>query len=125
MTRRNQNFGMHIGETKTVFIALTNEDGSAFDPVGCTFKWWLAKTSQSDALVQKLLGAGLVLGAGGINVLLASEDTYDLRPAIYYHELKIGIVGSSGLSVSTVGAVHLRHALDMREGAEPLKAGRR
>ena len=43
---RNLNFSMHVGEAKTVFVALTNEDGSAFDSAGSTMEWWLAKTSQ-------------------------------------------------------------------------------
>ena len=44
--------------------------------------------------------------------MLASADTYDLPPELYYHELKLNI-GSTGLSV--VGTVHLRPAPDMRE----------
>jgi hypothetical protein len=47
-----------------------------------------------------------------VNIILESEDTYDLKPEIWYHELKITM--PSGLSVATVGAVHLRPALDMR-----------
>ena len=56
MTVRNQNFSMHVGETKTVFVALTNEDGSAFDPAGSTMEWWLAKTSHSDTIMQEEAG---------------------------------------------------------------------
>ena len=112
MTVRNQNFSMHVGEAKTVFVALTNEDGSAFDPAGSTMEWWLAKTSHSDKIMQKKLGEGLRLSPGGVCIVLASADTYDLPPELYYHELKLNI-GSTGLSV--VGTVHLRPAPDMRE----------
>jgi hypothetical protein len=118
VTKRNQDFSMHIGETKTIFIDLSNEDGSEFDPAGCTFEWWLAKTSHSDKTLQKKLGAGLILATGGINVVLDSVDTYDLVPELWYHELKI-YLGSTGVSVSTVGTVHLRPALDMRVVVNP------
>jgi len=118
VTKRNQDFSMHLGESKTVFISLLNEDGTPFDSAGSTFEWWLAKTSHSDKLLQKKLGAGLVLDTGGINVILNSADTYDLIPELYYHELKI-YLGSTGLSVSTVGTVHLRPALDMRVVVNP------
>ena len=113
MTKRNQDFSMFVGESKTIFIALSNEDGSPFDPAGNDFQWRLAKTAHSDPLITKRLGSGLVLVDGGIDVLLASEDTADLRPELYYHELQIRI-GSTGLSVSTTGCLHLRAALDMR-----------
>jgi hypothetical protein len=59
MTVRNQNFSLHVGEAKTVFVALTNEDGTAFDLAGSTMEWWLAKTSHSDKIMQKKLGEGL------------------------------------------------------------------
>ncbi|MGC2713445.1 MAG: hypothetical protein WA366_08700 [Pseudolabrys sp.] len=109
MTKRNQNFSMHVGETKTVFIKLDNEDGTLFETAGITMEWWLAKTSHSDKIVQKKPGEGLVLSPGGVSIVLAPADTYDLRPELYYHELKINI-GSTGLSVSTVGTAHLRPA---------------
>jgi hypothetical protein len=104
---------MYIGESKTVFIKLENEDGTAFDPSGCTMEWWLAKTAYSDSILDKNLTSGLVLEPGGVNVILDSDDTYDLKPELYYHELKV-YLGSTGVSVSTIGIVHLRPALDMR-----------
>ena len=112
MSKRNQNFDMYIGESKLVYIALTNADGTAFNPAGATMEWWMAKTNHSPKLFSKMLNSGLVVSTGGVNVSIESADTYDLKPEIYYHELKI--TTPSGLSVATVGAVHLRPALDMR-----------
>ena len=112
MSKRNQDFDMYIGESRTVFIALTNADGTPFDPVGATMEWWLAKTNHSAKTVSKTLSSGLAISPGGVNIILETDDTYDLKPEIYYHELKITM--PSGLSVATVGAVHLRPALDMR-----------
>ena len=109
---RNLSFSMHVGEAKTVFVALTNEDGSAFDSAGSTMEWWLAKSSHSDKIMQKKLGEGLRLSPGGVCIVLASADTYYLPPELYYHELKLNI-GSTGLSV--VGTGQLRPAPDMRE----------
>lgn len=118
MSKANQNFDMYIGETKTIFIKLTNEDGTEFDPAGCTMEWWLAQTSHSDRILKKTLTLGLVLTTGGVNVILDSTDTYDLKPELYYHELKV-YLGTSGLSVSTIGTAHLRPALDMRPVVNP------
>jgi hypothetical protein len=108
---------MYVGESKTVFIALTNADGTPFNPVGSTMEWWLAKTNHSAKTVSKTLSSGLAISPGGVNVILESDDTYDLKPEIWYHELKITM--PSGLSVATVGAVHLRPALDMRVVVTP------
>jgi hypothetical protein len=112
VSKRNQNFDMYIGEDKVVFISLFNADDTPFDPAGATMEWWLAKTNHSDKVISKTLSSGLVLSTGGVNVIIESDDTYDLKPEIYYHELKVTV--PSGLSVATVGAVHLRPALDMR-----------
>ena len=108
---------MYQGESKVVFIKLDKEDGTPFDPTGCTMEWWLAKTSHSAKTLSKTIGSGLILSAGGVNVSLESEDTYDLKPEIWYHELKVTL--PNGLSVATVGAVHLRPALDMRAVVNP------
>src|SRR5262245_52513844 len=105
---------MYIGEDKTVFIAIKDENGDPLDLTGATMEWWLAKTSHSEKTLQKKLGSGLTVVAGtGVNVSLASADTYDLKPEIWYHELKVTL--ASKLSVTTVGNVHLRPALDMRD----------
>jgi len=112
MAKRNQDFDLYAGESKVVFIKLDNEDGSPFDPVGSTMEWWLAKTSHSDALTKKTLGSGLILSPGGVNVALGSEDTYDLRPELYHHELQVTKDGK--LAVVTVGTAHIRACLDMR-----------
>jgi hypothetical protein len=112
VSKRNQNFDMYIGESKVVFIALTNADGTPFNPAGATMEWWLSRTVHSEKTIRKTLSSGLAVSPGGVNIILESEDTYDLKPEIWYHELKITM--PSGLSVATVGAVHLRPALDMR-----------
>jgi hypothetical protein len=117
VSKRNQDFDMYQGEDKVVFIKLDNADGSPFDPTDSTFEWWLAKTNHSAKTVSKTIGSGLTVMPGGVNIALASADTYDLKPEIWYHELKVTKGGV--LSVTTVGAVHLRPALDMRVVVNP------
>ena len=112
MSKRNQDFDLYAGESKVIFIKLDNADGTPFDPAGSMMEWRLAKTSHSDATLQKTLGSGLILSTGGVNVVLDSADTYDLRPEIWYHELKV--MTGDKVAVTTVGHVHLRPALDMR-----------
>lgn len=118
MSKRNQNIDLYCGEDKLIFIKLDNEDGTPFDPAGAAMEWWLSRTSHSEKIIAKSIGSGSILiVAGGINITLASADTYDLKPEIYYHELKI--IKGSTVSVATVGAVHLRPALDMRVVVSP------
>ena len=112
MSKRNQDFDLYAGESKVVFIAITNADGTPFDPAGSAMEWWLAKTSTSDKIVAKTLGSGLAISPGGVNIILDSEDTYDLRPELYHHELQV--TKDVRVSVVTVGTVHLRPSLDMR-----------
>ena len=113
MSKRNQDFDLYSGEAKTIFIKLDNADGTPFDPAGTAMEWWLAKTSHSDKTVAKsLISGGILIVAGGVNVVLTSEDTYDLKPEIWYHELQI--VKAGAMSVACVGCCHLRPSVDMR-----------
>lgn len=95
MTIRNQTVKVNRGDTTLLFVALTQADGTPFDPsLGAVFKWRLARTSHSSedkSLVRKSVGNGLTVVTSpvkGVNVALAAQDT-DFFPGLYYHELKV------------------------------------
>jgi hypothetical protein len=127
VSRKNQNFSLYRGESKIVFIALSNADGTEFDPTGCAMRWWMAKSPYSiinnddEVLVEKTLeDGGLVLATGGVNVRLIASDTF-VVPNIYYHELKVFLPGG-GVAMTCTGYIMVRSSSDMRSRPE-LDAG--
>lgn len=95
MTIRNQTVKVNRGDTVTLFVALTNADGTQFDPSAtAVFKWRLARTSHTSedkSMVRKSIGNGLTVVSApikGVNIVLAAQDT-DFFPGLYYHELKV------------------------------------
>ena len=93
MTARNQNFKVYRGNSAVLSVMLTMADGSAYDPTipNITMRWRLSRTShspESEALSRKSDSDGISIIAGGVEIVLNSEDT-DFIPGVYYHELKI------------------------------------
>src|SRR5882724_11457611 len=95
MTIRNQTVKVNRGDTALLFVALTQADGTPFDPsINAVIKWRLARTSHTSenmALVRKSLGSGIATVTSpikGVNITLKAEDT-DFFPSLYYHELKV------------------------------------
>jgi len=121
----NQNFSMRVGESRLVFFELDVSDGSPFNTAGSSMQWWLSKTPFSmgtDVLVKKTSASGIAIVTNGINVTLTSDDTDDLDPGYYYHELKVFLPGG-GLSSAANGTVRLRPSLDMRILSQSLMGG--
>lgn len=117
MTIRNQDVKVNRGDSVVLFIALTQADGTPFDPtINAVFKWRMVDTShalESEAHIRKDLGAGITVVTSpvkGINVALTKEDT-DLPPGIYYHEAKAWDVGD--VTTTTSGAFIIRRAIKM------------
>jgi hypothetical protein len=79
MTIRAQDVLVYRGDTVALTIALTQADGSPFDPsLNAQIKWRVSRTRYSpvdEALVRKELGAGIELATGGVSVALESADT--------------------------------------------------
>lgn len=95
MTIRNQTVKVNRGDTALLFVALTQADGTPFDPtINAVIKWRLARTSHTSedmAMVRKSLSSGIATVTSpikGVNITLKAEDT-DFFPGLYYHELKV------------------------------------
>ena len=122
MTVRNQNFKIYRGNSATLSVAVTQADGSPYDPtLNAIIRWRLAKTSSSDevdALARKSLVSGITLAPGGVNIVLDPVDT-DYPPGVYYHELKIEDAGD--VATSMTGFVIIKPSVSMGDNVTPTK----
>lgn len=117
MTIRDQDIKVNRGDSYGIFIALTNADGTPFDPtVDVVIKWRMVDTSHDldeSAHIRKDLGSGIEIvtePANGVIVELSKTDT-DLPPGIYYHELKAW--DGEDTATTTSGAFIIRRAIKM------------
>ena len=118
MTIRNQNAKINRGDSVTLFVALTQADGTPFDPsLNAVMKWRLLRNAydtEPGALVRKDLGSGITVVVApikGINISLSAIDTNLFAPRFYYHELKIW----DGVDITTAmtGLIILKRSVQM------------
>jgi hypothetical protein len=117
MTMTNQDIALYKGESRLLFVEIDLADGQPFDPEGSTLQWWVGKSTSAiangDVVIKKALGTGINLVTGGIEIELLAEDTADLVPNYYAHQL--AIFGPAGdVSIALVGTMVLRPSMDMR-----------
>ena len=117
MTIKNQNVKINQGDTVTLFVALTQADGTPFDPsINAVMKWRLLRNaydSVSEALVRKDLGSGITVVTApikGVNIVLNVIDT-NLPVRYYHHELKIWDVND--VTTAMTGLVIVKRAVQM------------
>jgi hypothetical protein len=115
VTIANQNVVMHRGDSKTLFVELTNADGTPFNPAaGAEIRYSIAfNASEVGApLIFKELGNGIVPATvddkTGVNITLTPADT-NLFPRQYYHELKVEDQGD--VTTAMVGVILVKPAL--------------
>jgi len=128
VTIKNQNVKINQGDTITLFVALTQADGSAYDPtINAVIKWRLLRNAYDDvseALVKKDLGAGITVVTApikGVNIALNIADT-NLPVRFYYHELKIWDVND--VTTAMTGLIIIQHAVQMVKENVALPAAR-
>ena len=124
MTIRNQNAKINRGDTVTLFVALTQADGSDFDPsLNAVMKWRLLRNAydqEAGALIKKDLHSGIEVVTSpikGVNISLSASDT-NLFPRYYYHELKV--FDSGDVATAMTGLVILKRAVPMTEQSDPI-----
>ena len=118
MSVPDQNFSIFRGESRNLFIDINTDDGQDFDLTNATLQWWVgrsAATLKNDdgVVIKKASGSGISAVESGINIELQSDDTADLVPGYYAHELKIFSADGS-VSTACVGTMVLKHSIDMR-----------
>lgn len=113
MAKTRQDFTLWTGDSLTVEITVTGEDGDPASLAGAEFEWELWR-SQRDAAYQPFKGSGYVLrktsDGGGItaagstvSIALSPADTEELPGGLYYHELQV--TQSGVVSTPTTGQV--------------------
>ncbi len=94
MTITNQNMKIYRGNNAQVKVTLTTAEGDVYTPApGDEIYYRIlrnAHSPQDEAFVTKLLSdASITVLAGVATIEITQEETAELEPGIYYHELKI------------------------------------
>jgi hypothetical protein len=95
MTIEDQNFTMYAGDTKNLYISISDEDnGGQMDLTGTTIVWVLYDPNLDTILLTKTTASGISIPApetdGICIVSLLPVDTELLRPANWYiHETEV------------------------------------
>lgn len=117
MTAINQVVRINRGDSAEIFIALTNPDGSPFDPeaTGVIPRYRIAPTSwatDAQALVAiDGIGPAMSVVSGGLEIALSPTQT-DLPPTrSYYQELRLD--DADDIDVVMTGVVFILPALRM------------
>src|SRR6266566_2875834 len=117
MTISNQNAKIYRGDTVTLFVALTQADGTPYDSsINTVMKWRMLNNAYDDeslSVAKKDLGSGIVSvtsPAKGVNISLLSSDT-NLDPGFYYHQLVIW--DGPDQTTAMVGLIILKRAVLM------------
>src|SRR6267154_1853527 len=114
MTVRNQNVKVYRANSASISVAVTHADGTPYDPtLNAQFRYRVAMTSHADdseAMVQKSLGAGIVSITGGVAITINPEDS-DFDPGVYYHELQV--IDGVDKSTAMTGAFVVKKAVRM------------
>lgn len=122
MTVRNQNVKLYRGNSAVLSVAVTQADGSPYDPtLGAQFRYRVALTSHADdseSMVQKSLGKGIAAITGGVAITLGPDDT-DFDPEIYYHELQV--TDGTDKSTAMTGAFVIKKAVRMGDTIHTLQ----
>lgn len=115
MTATNQIIKVRRGNTAALSVALTQADGTPYDPtIGAVVRWRMARNwHNADILVLKTLGNGLEWPAAGeVNITLDATDT-DFSPGLYHHELTVWDGGD--VNSAMIGTVVIKPAMPFGE----------
>ncbi len=85
MAKKNQDFEIWAGNNLSIIF--TVKDASDLSDIAA-IKWAFASNNLGDVILEKQLGSGIGVSGNQITVTLAANDTKDLQPGYYYHELK-------------------------------------
>jgi hypothetical protein len=120
MTVTNQNFKVFRGNTHSLDIALTQADGTPYDPtLNAVLRWRLttsAHAKEEDAIIRKSTGNGITVAGNVATIVLATEDT-DIDPGLYYHELRVW--EGADIMTTMIGNAVVRRAVQMGDNVAP------
>jgi hypothetical protein len=105
----NQNFQLFCGEDKVVSVDMTGYDLATVT----SLEWKLARSPYSmdaDILITKVQSDGIAVAGMSLEITIDAEDTFGLKPDLYYHELKL-VEADGKIKVAMTGNVVLRMSL--------------
>lgn len=112
MTKRNQYFEMHAGETVDLNVVVTDKaTKSRKNLAGAAITWVLYdEAAESAVLTKSTATVGDITNIDGLNglftVALAPADTANVAPGTYYHESEV-IDSGGAVSVVLTGQVKI------------------
>ncbi|MDR7237106.1 hypothetical protein J2Y02_001717 [Neobacillus drentensis] len=84
----NQNFSMYAGDSKSIIIPVTKDDGSPLNLTGAAVKWGVRKRESSTTNDILKESPAITVSGSEITISLAPVDTETLTGS-YYHECEL------------------------------------
>jgi len=114
MTAINQDFSMHIGDTKKISLTVKDESGTVINTTGLLKAQFVIKSyeNSSSALVTKTLGSGITNSTPSSGILLITIDATSsatLTAGEYHHETRIKDTNSN-IGTITTGTLTVKNA---------------
>ena len=110
MAATGQNFEIFQGDTKDVYITVTNENGAILDLTPYDAIRWVVYHQVNKALIlEKTLSSGITVPVGTdgvIKISLVPADTENVQPNTYNHECEVSS-GGTVVATVTVGTVKI------------------
>jgi hypothetical protein len=105
----NQNFQLFCGEDKLITVDMTGYDLATVS----SLTWKLALSPYAvneDILLTKVQSSGIAVSGTSIEITIDAADTIDIKPDLYYHELKL-VEADGKIKVAMTGNVVLRKSI--------------
>lgn len=115
MTVENQDFVIYAGDTKNLYIEISDEDnGGLMDLTGTSINWVLYNPNTDEILVTKTTTSGITVPppatAGVCVIALLPADTETIEPADWYkHEAEVTDALGEVVTVTT-GFVEIKRS---------------
>jgi hypothetical protein len=122
VTSGSQNFRIFAGDSATLDVAITNPDGTEFNPAEAGNYVWIMTRDPSNydaAAIIKVLGDGISTISGGVSITLSPTDT-DVAPGPYAHLLRVW--DGPDVAVVMVGTAIIRPAAVMTAPPEMMQS---
>jgi hypothetical protein len=104
----NQNFELFCAEDKVISIEMTGYDLSTVT----SLDWWMSTSPYAvESLLAKTKDAGITVNGTKAVITLTSADTKNIKPELYYHELRV-VQADGSRKVALTGNIVLRMSLN-------------
>jgi hypothetical protein len=124
VTARNQDFKLYQGDSLTLEVALTNADGTDYNPLEAQAMTWILTREPSEfasaGIVKTLPDGGISTISGGIAITISASDTQGLALGPWLHQLRAS--DAADVAVMMEGTAIIRRAIATSPPLEGLLA---